>query len=197
MTDTEMVNMLQLGIKRDVERGYSCDDYHQLIALSVKQHAEKIGRDIDYIEIGTLTGNSAEAVLITGMVRRAVLVDNFSLVWAGGKQSKETVSARLAKYDGKFEVMEGDSRKIVRNLTEMFDVGFVDGDHEAESCRIDMMNMLPRLRDDGVMFVHDVGNESFTYLQPIVAAFAKQNKLVMQLHEVSDGLAELRRKPNL
>ena len=194
MSDTEVLELLRMGITRDVERGYSCDDYHQLISCEVVKHAEKIGRDVDYIEIGTLTGNSAEAVLITGMVRRAVLVDNFSLIWAGGKQSKETVSARLAKYEGKFEVMEGDSRKIVRNLTEMFDVGFVDGDHSEDSCRIDMTNMLPRLRDDGVMFVHDVGNESFTYLQPVVAAFAKQNKLIIQLHEVSDGLAELRRK---
>ena len=193
MSDSEVLELLRMGITRDVERGYSCDDYHQLIACEVVKHAEKLGRDIDYIEIGTLTGNSANAVLITGKVRRAVLVDDFSLVW-NPKQSKATVSARLSKYEGKFEVMEGDSRKIVRNLTEMFDVGFVDGDHEAESCRIDMTNMLPRLRDDGVMFVHDVGNESFTYLQPVVAAFAKQNKLVMQLHEVADGLAELRRK---
>ena len=193
MTDTETLDLLKMGITRDNERGYCCDDYHQLIALAVVAHAEKFGRDIDYIEIGTLTGNSAEAVLITGKVRRAVLVDDFSLIWCGTKQSKQTVSARLAKYDGKFEVMEGDSRKIVRNLMETFDVGFVDGDHEAESCRIDMTNMLPRIRPDGVMFVHDVGNESFTYLQPVVAAFAKDNKLTMRLHDVSDGLAELRR----
>jgi predicted O-methyltransferase YrrM len=173
--------------------GYSCDDYHQLIAKSVALHAGKLGRDVDYIEIGTLTGNSAEAVLKTGFIHRAVLVDDFSLIYQGVKQSKQMVEARLKLFEGHFEVMEGDSRKIVRNLTETFDVGFVDGDHEAESCRIDMTNMLPILRPDGVMFIHDVGNPSFTYLQPVVAAFARDNKLTMRLHDVSDGLAELRR----
>ena len=194
MINPDIINLLKLGIIRDVERGYSCDDYHQLIACAVADHADKLGREIDYIEIGTLTGNSANAVLITGKVRRAVLVDNFSLVWQGRTQTKKMVEERLLPFAGRFEVMEGDGRKIVRNLTETFDVGFVDGDHEAESCRIDMENMLPRLRQGGVMFIHDVGNKPFTYLLPVVAAFVRDNKLVMKLHDVVDGLAELTRQ---
>jgi len=177
----------------DAKLGYSCDDYHQLIASAVGTHAQQLGRDIDYIEIGTLTGNSAEAVLKTGKVHRAVLVDNFSLIWGGIKQSKQKVEARLQPFDGHFEVMEGDARVIVPKLSETFDIGFVDGDHEADSCRIDMMNMLPLLREDGIMFVHDVGNASFNYLLPVVGAFARDNKLTIKLHDVSDGLAELTR----
>lgn len=178
---------------RDVDRGYSCDDYHQLIAARITEYAEKLGRDIDYIEIGTFTGNSAAAVLSTGHIRRAVLIDNFCLPWNGQLQSKEMVEERLSKYAGHFEIMEGDSRKIAHNLTETFDAGFVDGDHSEDSCRIDMENMLPLIRPDGVMFVHDVGNKPFTYLLPVVAAFARDNKLAMTLHDVSDGLAELTR----
>jgi hypothetical protein len=56
-----------------------------------------------------------------------------------------------------------------------------------------MENMLPRLRFNGVMFVHDVGNKPFTYLLPVVAAFVRDNNLVMKLHDVADGLAELTR----
>ncbi len=179
---------------RDRDKGYSCDDYHQLIAESVIREATLLGRDVDYIEIGTFTGNSASAVLATDRIHRAVLIDNFCLPWNGRRQSKRMVEERLSKYAGHFEVMEGDSRQIARNLTETFDVGFVDGDHSEDSCRIDMTNMLPRLRDDGVMFVHDVGNEPFTYLQPVVAKFAKDNGLTMILHQVADGLAELKRK---
>jgi len=183
-----------LETERNVDRGYSCDDYHQLIASRVQEYAAKLGRDIDYIEIGTFTGNSAAAVLATDKVNRAVLIDNFELPWNGQRQSKQMVEHRLWKYTGHFEVMEGDCRKIARNITETFDVGFVDGDHSEESCRIDMMNMLPLLRTDGVMFVHDVGNKPFTYLLPVVAAFVRDNKLVMRLHDVSDGLAELTRQ---
>jgi Methyltransferase domain len=176
------------------KNGFACDDYHRLIAQSVKEHSEKLGRDIDYIEIGTLTGNSAEAVLKTGKIHRAVLIDDFSLPWGGERQSKQKIETRLGLFAGHFEVMEGDCRKITPSLTETFDIGFVDGDHAEEICRIDMTNMLPLLRPDGVMFIHDVGNPSFTYLLPVVAAFARDNNLTMTLHNVSDGLAELTRK---
>jgi len=192
MNDPDIINKLD-SIKRNIECGYSCDDYHRLIAGRVSEHAEKLGRDIDYIEIGTLTGNSAEAILVTGKVRRAVLIDNFSLIWQGKRQSKQLVESRLAKYAGRFEVLDGDCRAIAPQLTEMFDVGFVDGDHSEDSCRIDMTNILPRLRDNGVMFIHDVGNKPFTYLLPVVAAFVRDNNLNMKLHDVVDGLAELTR----
>ena len=185
--------MIDLGIKRDPARGYSCDDYHQLIAESVIEHSDKLGRPIDYIEIGVLTGNSAAAILATNKIHRAVLIDDFSLIYLGIKQSKQKVEERLAQHAGKFEVMEGDCRKIVRNLTDTFDIGFVDGDHSEDSCRTDMTNMLPRIRDDGIMFIHDVGSHPFTYLLPVVADFAMRNKLSMRLHDVADGLAELTR----
>jgi len=178
----------------DKDKGYSCDDYHQLIAQRIKEHSEKLGgRLIDYIEIGTFTGNSAEAVLSTCKIRRAVLIDNFSLAWQGHTQSKEMVEARLAKYEGLFEVIKGDGRQIVPNLEETFDIGFVDGDHEEDSCRIDMTNMLPLLRENGVMFIHDVGSKPFTYLLPVVAAFVRDNNLNMKLYDMADGLAELTR----
>ncbi len=173
--------------------GHCCDDYHKLIASRVTEFAQTRGRKIDYIEIGTFTGNSAAAVLATGYIGRAVLIDNFCLPFKGKTQSKALVEERLSEYAGHFEVMVGDGKTIARKLTETFDVGFVDGDHEKESCFADMTNMLPLLRPDGVMFVHDVGNEDFTYLLPVVAGFAKDNKLQMRLHDVFEGLAELTR----
>ena len=176
--------------------GYCCDDYHRLIANTAILHSGYLGRPIDYVEIGTFTGNSAAAVLGTGKIRRAVLIDNFCLDFKGVRQSKQMVEERLKQYNGCFEVMEGDSRVIARDLKETFDIGFVDGDHSEESCRIDMTNMLPLLAPNGIMFVHDVGNchKSWTYLLPVVAQFARDNNLAMTLHDVSDGLAELIKK---
>lgn len=191
------MNDTTLEIERDVDRGYSCDDYHQLIASRVTEFAQIRGRKIDYVEIGTFTGNSAAAVLSTGYIGRAVLIDNFELPWNGQRQSKRMVEERLVQHAGHFEVMEGDCRKVARNLTETFDVGFVDGDHSEDSCRIDMTNMLPLIRPCGVMFVHDVfnvANQSWTGLLPVVAAFVRDNQLVMRLHAVFEGLAELTRQ---
>lgn len=174
--------------------GHCCDDYHRLIAATVELHSGYLGRPIDYIEIGTFTGNSAAAVLATGKINRAVLIDNFCLDFKGVRQSKQLIEERLKEHAGHFEVIEGDSREVTGKLTETFDIGFVDGDHSEESCRIDMTNMLPLLRSDGIMFVHDVGNQSFTYLLPVVARFARDNKLTMRLHDVFEGLAELTRR---
>lgn len=180
-----------------MDLGYCCDDYHKLIAETVKDRAVQLDRKINYIEIGTFTGNSAAAVLATGEISRAVLIDNFSLDFKGVRQSKEMVETRLDEYAGHFEVLEGDSRNITPQISESFDVGFVDGDHSEESCRIDMTNMWPLIKQDGVMFIHDVGpshGKGFTHLLPVVAKFALDNKLTMTLHDVSDGLAELRIK---
>ena len=181
----------------DPDKGYCCDDYHQLIAKRVSELAEQLGREVSYIEIGTFTGNSAAAVLGTGKISRAVLIDNFCLEWKGKRQSKQMVEERLKDYAEHFEILEGDSRTITPQLSESFDVGFVDGDHSEESCQIDMLNMWPLIKQNGVMFIHDVGpahGKGFTHLLPVVATFALGNQLLIALHNVSDGLAELKRK---
>ena len=169
------------------------NDYHKLIADAVTAHAAKIGRLIDYIEVGVLTGNSAEAVLATGTVRYAVLIDNFTLAF-DPPQSKETVEARLAPYKGLFDVRVGNSQDILPTIIEQFDVGFVDGDHSAESTLFDMTNMLPLLRDDGIMFIHDLMNPTYNFLPQLVGSFANDNDLKMQFHQgVMNGLGELTR----
>jgi len=166
------------------------NDYHQLIANTVVEQAQKLGRLIDYIEVGVLTGNSAEAVLSTCKVRNAILIDNWSLQTP--PTSKEQVEQRLSKFAAIFDLIEGESSDILPTVGEKFDVGFVDGDHSPEGCLSDMGNMLPLLRKDGIMFVHDVGNPDFPYLKELVINFAHENKFYKAtFHEVMNGLAEL------
>ncbi len=169
------------------------NDYHELIAQRVTEQSEKLGRLIDYIEVGTFIGHSAEAVLGTHKVKQAILIDNFSLQNNGKPQTKDMVELRLLPFRGLFEIIEGDSRVVLPAISRLYDIGFVDGDHSEEGCRIDMENMLPLLRDDGVMFVHDMLNPDFENLRTVAATFASENKLQIVIHEVMNGLAELRR----
>ncbi len=169
------------------------NDYHELIAQRVVEQAEKLGRLIDYIEVGTFVGHSAEAVLSTYKVRQAILVDNFSLQLNGEKQSKKKVEQRLKPFTGLFEVVEGDSRVLLPRFSRCYDIGFVDGDHTDEGCRIDMVNMLPLIRRNGIMFVHDMLNPDFENLRTVAATFAGENGLQIVIHEVMNGLAELHR----
>ncbi len=169
------------------------NDYHELIARRVVERAEKLGRLIDYIEVGTFIGHSAEAVLGTHKVKHAILIDNFSLRNNGKPQTKDMVELRLLPFKGLFEIVEGDSRVVLPAISRLYDIGFIDGDHSDEGCRIDMENMLPLLRDNGIMFVHDMLNPDFENLRTVAATFASENGLQIVIHEVMNGLAELHR----
>ena len=169
------------------------NDYHQLIANAVSEHARELGRLIDYIEIGVLTGNSAKAVLGTGKVRYAALIDNFSNTHCGEVRSSARVVAKnLQAYAELFKIFEGDSRNVMPKITDEFDVGFVDGEHTDRACWNDMENMLRVLREDGIMFVDDLDMNGFT-LRPTVERFAFEHQLNMTYHSVHNGLGELRR----
>lgn len=167
------------------------EDYHQLLADEVVKHAEKLGRLVDYIETGVCTGNSAEAVLSTGKVRYAVLVDPFPNNYCGHIISAAAVEHRLEKYEGLFRVVQGDSRDVLPTIIEKFDVGFVDGDHSKEGCLFDMQQMDALLRGDGVMFVDDLNGSG---LDATVRQFATDNDWTFVYHTVHEGLGELRRK---
>ncbi len=171
------------------------DKYHRLIADRVIERAETLGRHLDYIEVGVLTGNSADAVLSTWKLRSAILIDNFSMTLNGVKQSKDMVELRLLPFRGLFEIVEGDSRTVLQRMTRLFDIGFVDGDHTGEGCQSDLENMLPLMREGGIIFVHDVLNPYFKNLKDVSETFAEKNNLAFTLHaHVEEGLAELRRK---
>jgi predicted O-methyltransferase YrrM len=168
-------------------------DYHELIANRVIQRAEKLGRQIDYIEVGVLTGNSALAVMNTGKVRYGLLVDDFSNTHCGEwKSSPEIAASALAPYAGMFDLKVGNSRDILPLVTAKFDVGFVDGEHTYTACWCDMDNMLRLLRHDGVMFVDDMENPS--ELRDAAERFAYEKQLIFIYHQVHNGLAELRQK---
>jgi predicted O-methyltransferase YrrM len=170
------------------------NDYHQLIHDSVVAHSVKLRRPIDYVEVGVFTGNSADAVLSTCRVRHAALIDNWSL--QSTRTSKEQVDKRLEKFAPYYAILEGDSRRILPELLpNSFDIGFVDGDHSAESCQSDMKKMLPLLRHDGIMFVHDLTNPDYgRHIKPLVEAFALANNLSLTIHSnVENSLGELTR----
>jgi hypothetical protein len=169
------------------------NDYHELIARRVVEQSNQLGRLIDYVEVGVLTGNSADAVLSTCKVRNAILIDDWSLQTP--PTSKAQVEQRLEKYAGLFLLLVGDSKTILSKLTERFDVGFVDGDHSVEGCKSDMEKMLPLLREDGILFVHDLANPDFPKLKEVVVNFSEENGLAVKLYpDVMNGLGELTRE---
>jgi predicted O-methyltransferase YrrM len=166
------------------------DDYHQLIADRVVEHAERIGRSIDYVEVGVLTGNSALAVLSTGKCRHATLIDNFSTdLSREWNSSPELVEKNLSEFKGLFDIRIGDSAEVLPTLLREYDIGFVDGTHNEPDCLSDMEKMFPLLRRDGIMFVDDLQNPE--QLEQVAISFATAHRLRFVHHKVHQGLGEI------
>jgi hypothetical protein len=166
------------------------DDYHELIADRVLHQAERLGRSIDYVEVGVLTGNSAKAVLSTGKCRHATLIDTFasdlSREW---KSTPELVEQNLAQWKGIFDIRIGDSAAVLPTLLREYDIGFVDGEHNEPACLSDMEKMFPLIRKTGIMFVDDLRNPE--QLELVVINFATKHQLRFIHHNVHHGLGEI------
>jgi predicted O-methyltransferase YrrM len=166
------------------------DDYHQLIADRVVEHSERLGRSIDYVEVGVLTGNSALAVLSTGRCRHAMLIDNFSTALSREwNSSPELVEQNLSRYLGFFEIKVGDSAAVLPTIQDKYDIGFVDGEHNEPACLSDMEKMFPLLRENGIMFVDDLENPE--QLHYVALNFASSKRRRMIYHRVHHGLGEI------
>lgn len=173
---------------------YAMEDYHQLIASTVIFHAAKLGRAIDYIEVGVFRGESAAAVLSTGCCRFAMLIDNFSNTHCGdATSSRALVEKKLYDYGGLFEIKQADSRSVLPTIDRQFDVGFVDGEHTVQGCKGDIEQMWPLMREDGIMFVDDMQHPGYMHIKGLTEQFADENGLKLTYHEVHEGLGELRR----
>jgi len=68
----------------------------------------------------------------------------------------EGVLRLLEDFDGRGEIIKGTSKEIIPQLTELFDVIHIDGDHTYEGCKWDIDNTISLLKEDGVMVIDDV-----------------------------------------
>lgn len=119
----------------------------------------------DYIEIGSFLGGSLVPFLRDRRCRRIVSVDD-----RGRKQPDE----RGATYDyteitaqtmldqlhangidtAKLETFDGSIDALPPRATK-FDLGFIDGEHTDEACFRDFLWLLPHMKSDGVVLLHD------------------------------------------
>lgn len=146
-------------------------------------------RPITYLEIGVNTGGSALAVLSTGVVTRATLIDNWSY---GG--SEKSVIEKLGSLAVKATILTGESKDILSTLDQKFDMIFVDGDHESEPAMLDMIQSFKLLFENGVMVVDDLDHDKYPFLRELVMKFALTHNLSLETHNVHTGVGVLRRK---
>jgi predicted O-methyltransferase YrrM len=162
---------------------------YQLLRDITRKQTELCGGNISYLEIGTNSGGSALAVIGTGVVANATLIDN----WCYGG-SAQSVAKLLGELSYKAHIATGDSRSELPKLSSPFDMIFVDGDHTAEGAWFDMQESLRLLKPDGVMVVDDLDHQEYPFLREVVTRFANENNLTLEIHSVHTGVGVLRRK---
>lgn len=166
---------------------------HALLARVATAAHDRLKRQIDYIEVGVCAGHSALAVLQTGFVHLATLIDNWQNSSAGDVRGSEQIARKTLKpYMNVVEIFSGDSKQVLPRIFKQYDIGFVDGDHSDAGCLADMTNMLPLIRVGGSMFVDDLQNHAHRGLQKLCENFAIDNLLDFTFHEDHNGVGELK-----
>lgn len=75
--------------------------------------------------------------------------------------------------------------KIAAVIPERIDVAYIDGDHNYESVRSDLFNVLPRMAKGGIVLVHDVSHPDYPGVRRAFTECAMNHK---EIREGSWGL---------
>jgi hypothetical protein len=124
-------------------------------------------RPESYLEIGVRRGRSMAMLASHAPECRIVGFDLWISDYAGmenpGPQHVRNELVRLG-HTGALELVTGNSRETIpqwfaEHPEDFFDIITVDGDHSSEGARIDLENVLPRLKIGGALVFDDISNQ--------------------------------------
>jgi len=195
-----------------------CDDYHRFVKNVYQAGLARLGdawvysdlyttlagmatllRPESYLEIGVRRGNSMSMVAAHAPACSIYGFDLWIQDYAGlanpGQAFVETQLARVG-YTGRAHFVDGDSAATVPAFLDAhpdlhFDLITVDGDHSARGARIDLRNVMPRLKVGGVMVFDDIANQSHPELRGVwnEVVASRSNLATWSFEEAGFGVA--------
>jgi predicted O-methyltransferase YrrM len=150
-------------------------------------------RPESYLEIGVAEGGSLVAFLFAaqGSVKRITLCDPWGKESCGSGRGSHTHIDILLKrigYDGTVQYLDGDSNVLIPQLTDKFDVIFIDGDHSEKSAGTDLLNCWPLLNEGGYLAFDDTGAPALPWLKPMLIDFVKDHPEAQITHDVLEPI---------
>ena len=102
----------------------------------------------------------------------SLLVDHITTV----EYDEEFINRYQPEMDMSFEtVLHGDSTVICDEIDQQFDVVFIDGNHSYEYVKKDLENYYPKVKDGGIVALHDANFEGERYGTPRVLRESSYN----------------------
>lgn len=173
LTADQFVNFNMEYLKRGMERYGNhwryADINTVLYGISKNVKIEK------YLEIGVRRGRSMAMVASVHSSASIVGFDMWIPNYVGIENpGPDFVRQELARvgYQGQVNFVRGNSRDTVpryfrEHPREYFDLITVDGDHTAKGARIDLKNVIPRLKVGGILVFDDIINPHHVYLKDV------------------------------
>jgi len=151
-------------ILQDVESSIKERKFHQQIHIlyDLINFLEK--EDINYMEIGSYVGTSANLVLTNSKVKKITCVDPLNLSkshFHGNTNQEQTLRNNLSKFPTeRYSIIRGFSteQRVIEmfdNKTEHFDLLFIDGDHSYQAVLDDFKNYKHCVKSGGFIVFDD------------------------------------------
>lgn len=157
-----VIGFYQAGLARFGDQWVYADINTVLLGIA------KILQPRSYLEIGVRRGRSMAMVVSQVPNCSVVGFDLWIKNYAGMENpGEEFVRSELNRigYRGSAELISGDSKMTVplyfqKRRNPVFDLITVDGDHSETGARLDLENVIPRLKVGGVLVFDDTCNQS-------------------------------------
>jgi hypothetical protein len=161
-----LINFYKTGLEKFGDEWFYADINTVLLGLAKALDVQS------YLEIGVRRGRSMAMVAAQSPECYIAGFDLWINNYAGMENpGKEFVRAELERvgYKGTVEFFDGNSRVTVPRYfkdysNNYFDMITVDGDHSLEGARIDLLNVIPRLKIGGILVFDDISNQDHSYL---------------------------------
>lgn len=116
---------------------------------------------IDGVEIGCLYGDGAKTILESNPRIYLISIDPFIANSPGTPADmvgdEATVLEKLKEYLDRFSLIVDYSWNVVGEFADdSLDFLFIDGDHSRPSVQRDFNDWVPKIKGDGLLFIHDV-----------------------------------------
>ena len=136
--------------------------------LDIKDPTSDISEcDLVAAEVGVFEGENARYMLTFARKLKLYLIDDYEnlVIFTGGplvekdarEQVKTAAELNLSAYNGRKEWVNKKSLLASRDFPdEFFDYVYIDGDHEYESVKADIVAWYPKVKKGGILGGHDV-----------------------------------------